>query len=107
SVPGTVTAAAVSCSQINVSWTASIDTGGSGLRGYNVYVWRNSMWTFLKQVLAPSISTSDTGLAQSTTYYYAVSAVDNSSNESALSVWTSATTSACATSTTTSTTTTT
>src|SRR5205814_2090373 len=107
SVPGTITAAAVSCGQISVSWTASTDTGGSSLRGYNVYVWRNNMWTFLKQVLAPSTSSSDSGLIGSTIYYYAASAFDGAGNESALSVWTSAMTPSCAATTTTTTTSTT
>src|SRR3989454_5023597 len=65
SVPAGLTASTVSCSQINLSWNASTDTGGSGLNGYNLYVWRNS-WTFLKQVLAPASSTSNTGLSAST-----------------------------------------
>src|SRR5712664_836117 len=72
SVPTGITASAVSCSQINLSWNASPDTGGSGLKGDNVYVWRNSTWTFLKQVLAPATSTSDAGLTGSTAYYYTV-----------------------------------
>src|SRR6266481_8858814 len=98
SVPTGLTASAVSCSQINLSWNASTDTGGSGLKGYNVYVWRNYTWTFLEQVLAPATSTSDTGLTGSTTYYYTVSAVDGAGNESVQSSWASATTSDCATS---------
>ena len=81
SVPPRLTVGAISCSQINLSWSASTDTGGSGLKGYNVY--RNG--SYLKQVLAPSTSTSDTGLAASTAYSYAVSAIDNAGNESAKS----------------------
>src|SRR5438034_870069 len=107
SFPTGLTASPVGCSQIYLAWTASTDTGGSGLEGYNVYVWRNYTWTFLKQVLAPATSTSDTGLTGSSTYYYAVSAVDGAGNQSVQSSWASATTSACATSTTTTTITTT
>lgn len=77
SVPSGLTAAAASCSQVNLGWSPSTDTGGSGLRGYNVY--RNG--TYLKQVT--TTSTSDTGLAASTSYSYAVSAVDNAGNQSA------------------------
>src|SRR5206468_12897333 len=106
SFPTALTASAVGCSQIYLAWTASTDTGGSGLKGYNVYVVRNYTWTFLKQVLAPATSTSDTGLTSSSTYYYAVSAADGAGNESVQSSWASATTSACSTSTTTTTTTT-
>src|SRR6059058_2946494 len=47
-VPTGLTAAAASCSQINLSWLASTDTGGTGLKGYNVY--RGG--AFMKQVLA-------------------------------------------------------
>jgi chitodextrinase len=89
SVPAGLTAGAISCSQINLSWGASTDTGGSGLKGYNVY--RNG--SYLKQVL--TTSTSDTGLAASTVYSYSVSAIDNSGNESAKGSAASATTPAC------------
>jgi uncharacterized protein (AIM24 family) len=80
-VPSTLTASAVSCSQVNLSWTASTDTGGSGLKGYNVY--RGG--TYLKQILAPSTSTPDTGLSASHSYSYTVSAIDNAGNQSAQS----------------------
>src|SRR6058998_3874682 len=91
SVPTGLTASAVSCSQINLAWNASTDTGGSGLKGYNVYVWRNYTWTFLKQVLAPATSTSVTGLSASTLYYFAVAAVDGAGNTSALNSGSAAT----------------
>ncbi len=82
SVPTYLTATAVSTSQINLSWHASTDnTGGSGLKGYKIY--RNT--SFLKQVLAPATSTSDTGLSASTTFSYTFSAIDNAANESAQS----------------------
>src|SRR5439155_22791175 len=79
-VPLGLGATPVSCSQINLGWLAATDSG-SGLKGYNVY--RNG--TFLKQVLAPATSTSDTGLAGSSGYDYTVSAVDNANNASAVS----------------------
>src|SRR5439155_7809452 len=100
-VPTGLRATAASCSQINLAWTASTDTGGSGLKGYNVY--RNGV--FVKQVLAPP--TADTGMAASTAYSYAVAALDNAGNQSATSIPASASTAACVTSTTTTTTTTT
>ena len=79
SVPTGLTASAASCSQINLAWAASTDNpGGSGLKGYNVY--KNGV--FLRQVLAPATSTSDSGLAASTAFSYTVSAVDNANNES-------------------------
>src|SRR5207249_1457908 len=55
SVPTALSASAPSCSQINLGWNPSTDSGGSGLKGYNVY--RNSV--FVKQVLAPGTTTSD------------------------------------------------
>jgi chitinase len=62
SSPTGLSAAAASCSQVNLGWNAATDTGGSGLKGYDVY--RNG--AFLKRVLVPATSTSDTGLAAST-----------------------------------------
>jgi chitodextrinase len=89
SVPGTPSASAASCSQVNVGWGASTDTGGSGLKGYIVY--RNGV----ALPLQPATSKSDTGLAAGTGYSYQVSAVDNANNESAKSAVASATTPAC------------
>src|SRR5262249_23152606 len=103
SVPTGITATVASCSQVNLSWSASTDTGGSGLKGY--YVYRNS--AYVTTVLAPATSFSNGGLAGLATYTYTVSAFDNAGNVSALSAGKLVTTSACATTTTTSTTTTT
>src|SRR5213593_1547585 len=91
SVPTGLGATPVSCSQINLGWLAATDSRGSGLKGYNVY--RNG--AFLKQVLAPATSTSDTGLSGSSAYSYTVSAVDNAGNASAVSTAASAFTPAC------------
>jgi fibronectin type 3 domain-containing protein len=91
-VPAGVTATPVACTQVNLSWSASADTGGSGLKGYNVY--RNG--AFWRLVLAPALSTADTGVASGTAYGYAVSAVDNAGNESARSATVNVTTPACA-----------
>ena len=71
SVPTGVTASASSCSQINLAWNASTDTGGSGLKGYDLY--RNG--AFLRRLLVPATSTADSGLAASTVYSYAVKAI--------------------------------
>src|SRR5882724_10166499 len=83
STPTGLTARAASCSQIDLSWVASTDSGqnATGVLGYNIY--RNSV--FLKQVLAPATSASDVGLTPSTTYTYTVLATDNSRNSSAKS----------------------
>lgn len=86
SVPTGLSATAVSSSQINLSWTGSTDTGGSGLKSYKVY--RNG-----SLISSPAVtSLSDTGLTASTAYTYRVSAIDNSLNESAQSSQAGATT---------------
>src|SRR4030095_16719101 len=94
SVPSAVAATPMSCSQIDVQWNASTDSA-SGVKGYNVY--RNG--SFLRQVLAPATATSDTGLPDSSSNSYAVSAVDNAGNASALSAPVAATTDSCQTTT--------
>src|SRR6185503_9934812 len=66
-------------------------SGGSGLKGYNVY--RNG--SFVTQVLTPATSTADVGLAASTVYSYVVRAVDNAGNVSAPSPTANANTPAC------------
>ena len=81
-----MSATAVSTSQINLSWSGSSDTGGSGLAGYKVY--RNGAYA----LTVGSTSHSDTGLSDGTTYSYYVVAVDNASNSSGASNSASATT---------------
>ncbi|NOU67990.1 DNRLRE domain-containing protein [Paenibacillus sp. LMG 31461] len=68
---------AASSSQINLSWSASTDN--VGVTGYDVY--RNG--AFLKTVTGTS--TSDTGLAASTSYSYYVKAKDAAGNASSQS----------------------
>src|SRR5437870_9341294 len=80
STPSGLNASASACGQISLGWSASTDSG-SGVRGYNVY----RAGTFLKQVLAPATSTTDSPLPPSTTYSYTVSAFDNAGNESSKS----------------------
>lgn len=86
STPTGLTATAVSPSQINLSWSASTDTGGSGLAGYRVY--RNGSLVGS----AATTSFGDTSLAASTLYSYNVAAYDNATNTSAQSSAASATT---------------
>jgi chitodextrinase len=77
SVPTNLTATGISTSQINLAWTASTDN--VGVAGYNI---------FRGGVLIASTTTnsySNTGLAASTTYSYAVSAYDAAGNTSAQS----------------------
>jgi chitodextrinase len=83
-VPGNVTATAVSPTAINVTWTASTDS--VALASYQVY--RNGTL-----VGTPTgLSYTDTGLAPSTTYSYTVAAYDTAGNASAQSAAASATT---------------
>src|SRR3989344_173512 len=86
STPGSLTATAQSSSQINLSWTASTDTGGSGLAGYRVY--RDG----IQINTTTATSYSDTGLTPSTAYRYYVIAYDAASNSSSQSNTASATT---------------
>jgi len=86
STPTNLTAAAISSSQINLSWSASTDN--IGVAGYKIF--RNGA-----QVgTAPLLSYSDTGLAAATPYSYTVSAYDAAGNESGQSSPANATTSA-------------
>ena len=87
------TASAASASQINLSWPAASDTGGSGLAGYRIY--RNSTSTApIATVASTTTSYSDTGLSASTAYTYYIFAYDNAGNQSANYATSSATTSA-------------
>ena len=85
SVPS-LTATAVSSSQINLSWTASTDS--VGVTGYKIY--RNG--TYL--TTTTSTSYNNTGLTPATSYSYRVSAIDAAGNESSQSTAKSVTTQA-------------
>ena len=91
-IPARLTASATSCSEIQVSWSPSGDTGGSGLQGYDVY--RDAR--FLMQVRAPFASFSDGNLAEAQSYSYQVAAFDGAGNRSSRSSAGSATTPSCA-----------
>jgi hypothetical protein len=86
SVPTGLAGVAVSGSQIDLTWNASTDTGGSGLAGYTVYRDGIQIDTVATE------SYSDEGLAQDTEYDYQVSAFDASGNHSAVSAIVSVTT---------------
>ena len=91
-VPAGVTAAALSPTEIQVTWSASIDAGGAGLAGYRVY--RNGAATPVATVSVTATSYTDSNLTASTNYSYTVRSFDAASpaNESALSASVSATT---------------
>ncbi len=84
--PTSLSATAVSPTQINLSWGGSTDTGGSGLAGYKVH--RNG-----SLIASPTATSfSDTGLAGGTAYSYTVAAYDNATNISPQSNTANATT---------------
>jgi hypothetical protein len=86
--PATVSATAVSSTQINVSWSAV-----TGAAGYRVYRDGATVPVGPQQT---GTSFSDTGLPPSSTHRYQVTSVDGVGNESPLSAAASATTAAAA-----------
>ena len=86
SVPGNFTATAISSSQINLSWSASSEAGGS-VAGYKVYRSGAQIAT-----VTAGTTYSNTGLSASTAYSYTVAAYDAAGNVSAPSAAASATT---------------
>src|SRR6058998_2540166 len=78
--PSAPTAAPVSSSQINLSWTAPADNGGSAITGYKIERSTDggSTWTTLvANTASPATAYSDTGLTHTTTYTYRVSAINS------------------------------
>jgi hypothetical protein len=84
--PATVSASAVSSTQINVSWSAV-----TGAAGYRVYRDGATVPVGPQQT---ATTFSDTGLPPSSTHRYQVTSVDTAGNESALSAQAQATTQA-------------
>src|SRR5438445_1032523 len=82
--PTSLSASAVSSSQMNLSWTASTDN--VGVAGYTIYRGGAQVGT------TALTSYSDTSLSPSTTYTYTVAAYDAAGNVSALSASASAAT---------------
>lgn len=79
--PGTPTSSNVTSSGAALSWTASTDTGGSGLAGYNVY--RTPGDTLLAQSTTNAVTLA--GLTPSTAYQVYVRARDGAGNLSTAS----------------------
>ncbi len=80
SPPTGLTATATSSSQINLSWTAPANNGGSAITGYKIERSTNagSTWSTLVENTGSSSTTySNTGLASNTTYTYRVSAINS------------------------------
>jgi len=79
STPANLEATATSISEINLTWTASTDTGGSGLAGYKIERAKDvsgSPGTFTKIDTSSTNFCSDTGLSSNTKYWYRVRAYD-------------------------------
>jgi len=84
SIPGGLTATAVSGTQIDLAWTASTDN--VAVTGYNIFRDGVQVGT------SSTVNFSDTGLQPSKTYVYTVAAFDAAANTSNLSAPASATT---------------
>jgi chitodextrinase len=84
SVPANLQADAISTTEINLSWNASTDD--QAVTGYRIFRDDSEI------AISATTTFHDTGLTHSTLYSYAVSAFDNSGNESARSQAKSATT---------------
>jgi len=102
SVPGGLSATAVSGGQINLNWTASTAPSGCTVGFYNVFRSTTAGFTpsSSNQIVSGVTATSydDITASCATTYHYAVEAVDSASS-SVASTQVTATTSACPTST--------
>ncbi len=93
--PTSFTANAISSSQINLSWIAPTNNGGSAITGYKVErsTDAGSTWsTLVANTASVSTKYSNTGLNANTSYTYHVSAI-NSAGISSVSSTASATTS--------------
>lgn len=92
--PAGLTATSASSSQINLSWTAPSNNGGSSITGYMIERSKDNgtTWSTIQSNTGSASTTySDIGLAHSTTYTYRVSAI-NSAGTSTPSNTASATT---------------
>jgi fibronectin type 3 domain-containing protein len=90
--PSNLTAAAVSNSQVNLSWTGSTETGGTISQYLIERCLGASCSNFAQVGTSTTTFYSDTGLTASTNYSYRVRATDASNNLSAYSNTASATT---------------
>ena len=84
--PTTLTATSPTVSTIALNWSASTDSGGSGLAGYKVERCAGSGCSNFAQIATPTANSfGDTGLTASTIYSYRVRAHDNAGNLSGYS----------------------
>ena len=82
--PPTLAPPGAGIGQVSLSWTPPSSNGGSAVTGYKLYRSTASGAETLLVTLGNVTSYSDGGLANGTTYYYKVTAV-NALGESALS----------------------
>jgi fibronectin type 3 domain-containing protein len=83
--PTSVVATANSSSKVTVTWTENVPTGGLPIKSYQIY--RGTSPGNLSLVATRTIlSYTDTTVAASTTYYYAILATDTSNEASPMSV---------------------
>ncbi|MGI0094609.1 MAG: fibronectin type III domain-containing protein, partial [Nitrosotalea sp.] len=78
--PTGLTATSISTSQINLSWTAPSNNGGSAITGYKIERSTDSgtTWSTVQSNTGSTSTTySDTGLSSSTTYTYRISAINS------------------------------
>ena len=78
--PTSLAAVAVSTSQINLSWNAPTNNGGSAITGYKIERSTNagSTWsTIVANTASTSTAFSDMGLTANTSYTYRVSAINS------------------------------
>jgi serine protease len=91
--PANAAATAASTSQINLSWGAATDSGGSGLAGYKIERCQGSGCSNFAQIATTTTTSySNTGLTAATSYSYRVRAYDGAGNNGGYSNTTSATT---------------
>ena len=85
--PQALTAVRQADGTVALSWAAALDCDGNAVAGYNLYrrISTEESYTKLNAALIAALTHTDTGLATAAagaTYYYALSAVDSSSDES-------------------------
>ena len=95
SVPSGLAAALSGTTAVNLSWSTSTDSGGSGLQGYQVERCSGASCSNFTQVSSGAANSyRDTSITASTTFRYRVRAYDGAGNHSAYSAVVSATTGA-------------
>jgi chitodextrinase len=83
-VPQSLVATILSETKVQLTWTGSTDTGGSGLVGYIVERSLDGA-AFSSIVTLPTTTYENSGLTPATMYWYRVQAYDNSGNQSGYS----------------------